>query len=404
MQRADSVQWLKDNALALHSIDPFDTDFSDLEAFAATLKDVRVVLLGEISHGDGSSFLAKTRLIKWLHQTQGFDALAFESGFYDCKVAWQAMQHKAPLEAFRDGVFGVWSNSVECLELAQYLGIQAKSSNPLELLGFDCQLTGRASKSQLCNDLEGLRQTLKLELDNWDVYILEIQRLADWNWYDSPPSLEHFKHMMLVHQQFSEACAVSEIEGVLFWRQLLDSIQEYLIMLFHDKDQPYDPRLISNERDLQMAKNLLWHLEQHPKRRFIVWAANAHIARAAQTITVESGELISEAVRVMGSHLYDILGKQMCSIAVLGYQGEMARYRDTNPQQLQPQSDNLESLCAEAGLENALWNLRASPFAGQTMNARFGGEKNRFFADWSQIFDVILFTKNVTRSHSAVPL
>ena len=141
MQREDFVQWLKDNALPLRSIDPLDTDFADFEAFAETLKDVRVVLLGEISHGDGSSFLAKTRLVKWLHQTQGFDVLAFESGFYDCHVAWKAMRHKPALEAFRDGVFGVWSKSAECIELATYLRNQATSSNPLELMGFDCQFT-----------------------------------------------------------------------------------------------------------------------------------------------------------------------------------------------------------------------------------------------------------------------
>jgi erythromycin esterase-like protein len=312
------------------------------------------------------------------------------------------MQHKSALEAFRDGVFGVWSKSVECIELAQYLEDQAKSFNPLELMGFDCQLTAQASEMQLCNDLENLRKALKLELDGWDVYISELQKLADFDGYESTPSLERFEQVMQVHQELSEACASLEIPEILFWQQMLQSTREYLIIFYHflhAKDALYN-----NGRDSQMAKNLLWHLEQYPKRRFIVWAANQHIARAVQTITVETGDLVAEGQYMMGSHLHTVLGDQMCSIAVLGYQGEMARYRDINSQQLQPQTDNLESLCTEAGLENALWNLRASPFAGQTMNARFGGEKTRFFADWSQVFDVVLFTKNVTRSHSAVPL
>src|SRR6185369_4170315 len=74
------VQWLADHAVRLRSIAPDDVDFKDLEPLRATLKSVRVVLLGEQSHGDGNTFLVKTRLIRFLHEQMGFDVLVFESG------------------------------------------------------------------------------------------------------------------------------------------------------------------------------------------------------------------------------------------------------------------------------------------------------------------------------------
>src|SRR6476646_1280732 len=83
-QREARVAWLKEHAVGLRSIDPADEDFADLEPLRKVIGDARIVQLGEQSHGDGATFHAKARLIKFLHQKMGFDVLAFESGLYDC--------------------------------------------------------------------------------------------------------------------------------------------------------------------------------------------------------------------------------------------------------------------------------------------------------------------------------
>ncbi len=41
-----------------------------------------MVLLGEQHHGDGATFQAKTRLVKYLHEQKGFNVLVWESDVY----------------------------------------------------------------------------------------------------------------------------------------------------------------------------------------------------------------------------------------------------------------------------------------------------------------------------------
>src|SRR4051812_15253729 len=72
------IAWLQANSAPLRSIDPADTDFADLEPLARAIGDARIVMLGEQTHGDGATFLAKCRLVHFLHERLGFDVLSFE--------------------------------------------------------------------------------------------------------------------------------------------------------------------------------------------------------------------------------------------------------------------------------------------------------------------------------------
>src|SRR5437867_6676689 len=155
--REARVAWLKQHAIPLRSIDPADEDFSDLEPLRAAIGEARVVQLGEQSHGDGATFHAKARLIKFLHQKLGFDVLAFESCLYDCRKAWALLRGGAePYEAVSSGVFGIWTRSEQFQPVIDYLGKAAKTDRPLELCGFDCQFTAKASREHLVADAKAV--------------------------------------------------------------------------------------------------------------------------------------------------------------------------------------------------------------------------------------------------------
>src|SRR5262245_46479988 len=106
---APRVSWLKKHAVPLRSIDPAAEALRDLEGLKKAIGDARILQLGEQTHGDGATFHAKTRLIKFLHQQCGFDVLAFESGLYDCRKAWELLRTgtMSPKQAVSHGVFAI---------------------------------------------------------------------------------------------------------------------------------------------------------------------------------------------------------------------------------------------------------------------------------------------------------
>jgi len=90
----DSIKtkWLSENAMPIHSIDPNDDDFADLMPLKHILGSARIVMLGEATHGDGATFYAKQRLVRFLHEVMGFNVLAWEAHFFRIRLQrWKSL-------------------------------------------------------------------------------------------------------------------------------------------------------------------------------------------------------------------------------------------------------------------------------------------------------------------------
>ena len=86
-------KYVEGNTVQIKTIEPDSIDFSDLEAFGNSIGDSKIVMLGEQDHGDAPTFLAKTRLIKYLHEKKGFNVLAFESDFFGLNYGWDFVKN-----------------------------------------------------------------------------------------------------------------------------------------------------------------------------------------------------------------------------------------------------------------------------------------------------------------------
>jgi erythromycin esterase len=422
------VTWLKQHAIPLRSIDPSDEDFTDLEPLRAAIGDARIVQLGEQSHGDGATFHAKARLIKFLHQKMGFDVLAFESGLYDCRKAWELLKTgKDPDEAVPNGVFGIWTASKQFEPVIEYLGKAAKSDRPLELAGFDCQFTAAASLTYLDADiakvldtlgpqaitpeartaffdalaamrkrrptvpsaLEAVAKTLKIAKPNQEALDQEQKALAPLG-------------QALAAAQPNDALPAAELA---FWRQFAVSLQaESEKMWTFQFDAPKG----GNLRDTQMAKNLVWLArEAYPHRKIIVWAASFHLARNAPSIQFSTGVTPYRHTVTMGDGAWKELGNMTYTLGFVAAEGQFGRF-STTPANVPPlQSGSLEDLFVAARFDNAIVDFRHLEQSGawlrEKLPAKFLGYGS-MSADWTNVFDGVVFTRTMFPSSLATRL
>jgi erythromycin esterase len=158
----DALQrWIEQEAVKTIAGPEKSWSARDVERLLAAVGDARIVMLGEPSHGAGTAFAAKVRLVRLLHERRGFDVLAWESGLIDLERTETGLRGDLdPGEAARRGIFGIWSASAECRPLFAYAKASHRGARPLTMAGFDMQLTAPGTFGHFCGELRAFVRTV----------------------------------------------------------------------------------------------------------------------------------------------------------------------------------------------------------------------------------------------------
>lgn len=371
----------------INSISPDFSNDSDLLVLKDVIGNSRVVLLGEQSHGGGSTYLAKVRLVKFLHKEMGFDVLAIESGMFDCAKIWQQMNLGNNMEdEVTNSMFYMYAKSKEVKPLFRYIDAQIHSERPLLFSGIDSQHTGEKSQNHLVDDL-------KVHLDNsgsgitkteaWPVFkrksldVVSMQRKVSaeekQTFYDV---IKNIKEELQNHFSQNEPF----LENSFFWLQIIESIESQAKRYWGDVEDM--------DRDRQMADNVSWLLNNTYKdKKVIIWAHNFHIARGIAPILP------------MGHFLKKGLKDNMYAIGFTGYDGEFINFINNKNTAIQKSSEtSIEQSIKNKGWEYALLNFRnldESSWLKQEQNGRLlnFNEEKRIYPN---IFDGLFYIETTT--------
>jgi erythromycin esterase len=397
-----AAQWLTANAHPITTL-AISSDFRDLEPLRAAIGNARVVMLGEQSHGDGTTFLAKARLIAFLHQQMGFDVLAWESGIYDVHEVWDHIRAgEDVLAASRRGIFGIWTRSEQALPTLDYVARTVGTARPLEMAGFDTQLTGSLANDSLSAHVLAFARAIGSPVAGdaeWPAAAATLTELAVTGHFQTKPSPADQARVLRILGAL-RADAVARGAGdreALFWTQALASIESYARMRWAmpiGQIRPED----NNARDAQMAANLVWLANvYYPGRKIIAWAASAHTARGLSPLRTSDGiqPFASGWTVHMGREAHRALGAGMYSIGFTAAVGSFGQPGAT-PQAIRPMvPESIEAHFAATPFDYAFVDFRGRAAGGEwltdTYSRPFGYSDLR--GDWTAVFDGMIFTR-----------
>jgi len=278
---------LIENNLAIDLDSSGHIDSHGLAAFAKKIENVRILALGEQTHGAGSVFTLKTDLIKYLHQHHGFDLFILESGMYDVGEILKQTQDGQSIKALAPGnIFYMYANSEEVTTLFDYVNAQLNTDNPLTMVGFDSQHTGGLSLKGLVTDLTQQQQKIEkswVDSQQWVVFSNQIQQVLDGSKVRLPPVQEKlfFNQLDKLANNFKQHDSLGN-NG--FWFRISKGLAAQAKRQWNLEDN----------RSQQMGENIKWWAEQYPDKKIIVWAHTWHLTKEGNN-QINAGKVVNDA-------------------------------------------------------------------------------------------------------------
>ncbi|WP_445711200.1 erythromycin esterase family protein [Flavobacterium sp.] len=386
---------------------------NDYYSLHGSLKDKRIVLLGEQSHGDGATFDEKVEIIKYLHEKLGFNTIAFEGGLYDNYKASQLFLNKKENSSiYNESIFSIWSDTQSFQDLLTYIDERAKKNDTIRITGFDCQ-EGNLFKNYFIDDLKGVFKNRKIQLNT---------------------TIEEQIEKIFIYKDLSKI-ATSKLDSLAFDKDvnyLLDAFETMPDLSLHEKiiKQVFKSSLanvqfeiaqiqnqkilVQNPRDNQMANNLIFLAETFPNEKIIAWGASYHFAKEINNLVFDEitedylskqstlekeatgysdykegdGKTLLEGAIPMGKLLKEYFKEKIYSIAFSSYEGNYGMINATSYPILTPPENSIEKQLSEF----------------DTVFVEFNKENNDLFycsalgnmpikGNWQKSFDALVFIK-----------
>ncbi len=297
----------------------------------------RVVMLGELTHGDGTSHALKAALVKVLHRRLGFDVLIWESGLHDCAEMDALIGGDQPIEKVaRVGVFGHWSQGREALEVFRFAREVRTSKRPLTMAGFDLQGSGSAFNSMFVDFAEWFKGVPEQPEEHRRSVeaAFELARTASRKPDPQKAFQEAEAAVLATADGFVKAFESNPEDMKRRWgdkwalrRRILGNAVEYAKMsALYRKQQAGQGTFFEpyNLRERVNAATLEWLIREHFRnRKVIVWAHNVHIYKGlpSRGAGVHQTPTMSE-VDSMGRIVAKALGSTVYSLGFVAYSGQ----------------------------------------------------------------------------------
>lgn len=261
-------KYVKSNVV---SIESSVSEFNFRE-IAESIKDKRFVFLGEEHHGDLTTFQLKSELVKYLHDSLGFNILAFEGDFFALNYQNDSINFEnRDLRFYKYNIMPVWS---ECVFFDKFINEafinQSDKKTKLKLVGFDCQPSGALTYRLMPLYLNGIIQ--KYDIDK-KLFRDKLHNLMDSLFWTYKMDSNQCFRLIDFCDEIIDSIGITNIQKFDLMNILnIKHRGESLLLRYQHSE--YE----SNVRDIRMAENLKFLTsEKYKNEKFIIWAHTLHV-------------------------------------------------------------------------------------------------------------------------------
>jgi len=387
----------------INSINPNDTNFSDLYFLKTILANNKIVILGESGHGDGASFEAKTRIIKFLVENMGYRTIAFEGGgFLEMNFAESRIKRGKDVKTeFEKSWYALWSKSKQIQPLFDFF----TSKNDLNYWGIENQL-GNIYSWNYIPIIDSLIGPDAFKGVNFDTVKADIGTLMRYP-YDSnlrkTVSLSKIKTELQIIRNNVENLNLPQSD---FVKQAILNIEGTIDAneLFYGSHEEYNKSI--GIRDSLMASNVLWYLKKNPDEKVIIWTANLHASHNLDEAVYKDDDDFYQTFIPLGQRLKSKYGSEVFSIAMISTEGQSAIWHLPTPYPIEiPESSWDYQLSKVIDYDYAFINFRNIANNPRCRQLKFESTilgYHQHTGNWFNIFDGVFYIRKMYRSDKAI--
>jgi erythromycin esterase len=437
-EQAVVLNWAKETAIPLSTLSP-NGNLSDLAAFGAAIKEVKVLALGEGVHGAAEPLNFRNRLLQYLVQDMGFTAIACETGIVEGRTIhdFVAGGDGDPSTVMREGFSWTFDQLPQNRALVDWLRIHNAATGPcrhVNFYGYD--VPGSPGEPRARRGMEtGLSEAIQF-LYGADVaaarlYGTRLSSLLPYIRLDplhetAGPSYEKLVQAdrdvltaaisdlisLLERREITYTASNNKSEYEWAYRAAIGARQldSWLRQFPLDWCPCGDPsqftaeqaEVISNAsdvRDRAQADNLRWIIDREgPEGKVLVFGHNQHIC-AAPFLSVFTG--LREHTG-MGTYLRRCLGPGFAAIG--NVIGSGVTDADSGRLQLAASADSLDGLASQVDSQYYLLNLQDGPSRVSSWLQKrhaVGHGPWKFHAQIKSAFDLLVYMDVVTPAYAS---
>lgn len=299
---AEWNKWIKANSYGLSLSDT--NNYQDLVFLKDILKDKRMVFLGENSHGISEFTALKSRMIRFLHDSLGFDVIAFESNLGDAYYANAKITATDNQTSIYNALSPLW-HVEEIVPLFNYIRQTQITSNPLTLSGVDFQASnGSYTYAHFLYDLispinlEYAQEALAIDsfftracVRGWTMFRLLSKEEVTTGYKRKDEIIAFYSNLQVYLNQNKGKFNEIQKQDLKLAKHCIQDRIDCVHHAFRDsaymanklsectdvRDMTVQ-RLWDKYRDYRMAENLKFlYSDLYQGKKIIVWAQNSHI-------------------------------------------------------------------------------------------------------------------------------